>query len=67
MPVEAPGKTQLRVTSPNEMDVRLEVVIRTQNGFLANSSHEMKTPLSFLQGFAQATLDGTVGGEKEST
>jgi two-component system, OmpR family, sensor kinase len=45
-----------------------EAVERTrtqQHDFLANVSHELKTPLTSLIGFSQALMDGSLRGEKE--
>jgi two-component system OmpR family sensor kinase len=36
-----------------------------QHDFLANVSHELKTPLTSLIGFSQALMDGSLHGEKE--
>ena len=43
----------------NEMVRQVEVSQRAQQDFVANVSHDLKTPLTSIQGFAQAILDGT--------
>ncbi len=42
----------------NEMVAKVQTTNETQRDFLANVSHELKTPLTSIQGFAQAILDG---------
>jgi len=44
----------------NEMVERVQAGQKAQRDFVANVSHELKTPLTSIQGFAQAILDGTV-------
>ena len=44
----------------NSMANRLQSSQQSQRDFVANVSHELKTPLTSIQGFAQAILDGTV-------
>jgi two-component system sensor histidine kinase ResE len=41
------------------MVARVQASHRSQQDFIANVSHELKTPLTSIQGFAQAILDGT--------
>jgi len=48
----------------NAMAQQVSTSDRTMRDFLANVSHELKTPLTSIQGFSQAMLDGTVRGEE---
>ncbi len=43
----------------NEMVRQVEASQRSQQDFIANVSHDLKTPLTSIQGFAGAILDGT--------
>jgi signal transduction histidine kinase len=43
----------------NSMIARVESSQQSQRDFVANVSHELKTPLTSIQGFAQAILDET--------
>jgi signal transduction histidine kinase len=44
----------------NEMARQVSRSHRTLRDFLANVSHELKTPLTSIQGFSQAMVDGSV-------
>jgi signal transduction histidine kinase len=43
----------------NEMTTRVEISKESQKNFIANVSHDLKTPLTSIQGYAQAILDDT--------
>lgn len=43
----------------NDMSAKVHASQQSQRDFVANVSHELKTPLTSIQGFAQAILDGT--------
>lgn len=65
-PIEAKGPKEVQnvVRSFNEMSARVEASQRSQRDFVANVSHELKTPLTSIQGFAQALLDGTASTDQ---
>jgi len=54
-----PHEVQDLTRAFNSMVTRVESAQRSQRDFVANVSHELKTPLTSIQGFAQAILDGT--------
>lgn len=43
----------------------LEKVESQRADFIANVSHELKTPMTTIAGFAEGILDGTIPPEKE--
>ena len=57
--VSGPAEVQDLARSFNTMAERVEAAQRSQRDFVANVSHELKTPLTSIQGFSQALLDGT--------
>ncbi len=58
IPLEGPSEVKDLARSFNEMTHRVQVGQQSQRDFVANVSHELKTPLTSIQGFAQAILDG---------
>ncbi len=57
--LEGPREVQGVAQAFNDMGERLQASQRSQRDFVANVSHDLKTPLTSIQGFAQAILDGT--------
>ncbi|MHB8587527.1 MAG: sensor histidine kinase [Candidatus Dormibacteraceae bacterium] len=51
----------------DRMAEAVERARKTQRDFLANVSHELKTPLTSLIGFSQALMDGSLWSETERT
>jgi two-component system OmpR family sensor kinase len=58
-PVSGPAEVQALARSFNTMADQVEASQQSQRDFVANVSHELKTPLTSIQGFSQALLDGT--------
>lgn len=54
---KGPHEVQDLTRAFNSMVERVESSQRSQRDFVANVSHELKTPLTSIQGFAQAILD----------
>jgi signal transduction histidine kinase len=48
----------------NTMAREVKRAHRMQRDFVANVSHDLKTPLTSIQGFAQALIDGTIKDEE---
>ena len=61
---EGPREVQSLAFAFNEMTRKVDDSQQSQRDFVANVSHELKTPLTSIQGFAQALLDGTVQSQE---
>jgi len=59
IPARGPHEVQDLTRAFNSMIGRVESSQKSQRDFVANVSHELKTPLTSIQGFAQAILDDT--------
>lgn len=57
---EGPQEVQRLAATFNQMVERVQASAQAQRDFVANVSHELKTPLTSIQGFAQAILEGAV-------
>jgi signal transduction histidine kinase len=61
-PASGPKELRDLAAAFNEMADQVQASQRSQRDFVANVSHELKTPLTAIQGFSQALLDGTASG-----
>jgi signal transduction histidine kinase len=57
--LDGPAEVKDLAQAFNEMGEQVRISQQAQRDFVANVSHELKTPLTSIQGFAQAILDGT--------
>ncbi len=58
IPLQGPREVRAMAAAFNDMAGRLQASQRAQRDLIANVSHDLKTPLTSIQGFAQAILDG---------
>jgi two-component system OmpR family sensor kinase len=61
VPVEGSREFKELASDFNQMTQQVRGTQQVQRDFLANVSHELKTPLTSIQGFAQAIQDGAAG------
>ncbi len=65
VPETGPTEVRALATDVNAMASSVQASQRTLREFLANVSHELKTPLTSIRGFSQAMLDGTLETPEE--
>lgn len=57
--VSGPDEVQAVGAAFNAMAGQVQAAQQTQQDFLANVTHDLRTPLTSIQGFSQAIIDGT--------
>jgi len=61
VPMQGPTEVQELATNFNSMAEQVRASQQSQRDLLANVSHDLNTPLTSIQGFAQAITDGAAG------
>lgn len=61
-----PDETDELIQAFNSMAQALATLEMSRRSFVANVSHELKTPMTTIGGFIDGILDGTIEKEKES-
>jgi two-component system OmpR family sensor kinase len=62
--ITSPTEVRRLAASFNSMARQVKASRQAQRDFVTNVSHELKTPLTSIQGYSQAILDGTARGEE---
>ncbi|MFS8087287.1 MAG: ATP-binding protein, partial [Acidobacteriota bacterium] len=65
VPQEGPDEVQRVAGSFNSMAAQVKATQQAQRDFVANVSHELKTPLTAITGWSQALIDGAADGPEE--
>jgi signal transduction histidine kinase len=58
VPVEGPSEVRAVAVAFNNMTEQVQRTRLAQQDFLANVSHDLKTPLTSIRGYSQAIMDG---------
>lgn len=59
LPLQGPEEVQRVATTFNTMSAEVTQTRNAQRDFVANVSHDLKTPVTSIRGWSQALLDGT--------
>jgi signal transduction histidine kinase len=59
LPLEGPAEIRAVADAFNHMTEEVQKNQQAQRDFLANITHDLKTPLTSIQGYSQAIIDGT--------
>lgn len=65
IPVRGKDEVSHLVIQFNKMAESLQEQDRIRNAFIANLSHDIRSPLTSMRGFLTAIADGTVGAEEQ--
>ena len=65
-PVTGPPEARSLAESFNRMTAEVLAANTAQRDFLSNVSHDLKTPLTSIQGYAQAIIDGAAEDKSEA-
>ncbi len=66
VPVTSDDEVGQLAMALNNMSSSLAVVEQTRRNFVANVSHELKTPMTTIGGFVDGILDGTIPPERQN-
>ncbi len=58
VPEEGPAEIKSLAEAFNRMSAQVQSTQQSQKDFMANVGHDLKTPLTSIQGFSQAIIDG---------
>ena len=64
VPEEGGREIQELARAFNQMTAQLSTLEKSRRDFVANVSHELRSPITSIQGFAQGMLDGTIPPEE---
>jgi len=62
---QGPEEVRRVARSFNSMVAKVKMAQQAQREFVANVSHDLKTPITSIQGWSQSLLDGTATSEEE--
>ena len=66
VPVSGPPEMRHAARAFNHMSVQVRETQRVQRELLANISHDLRTPLTSIQGFSQAIIEGATRNVREA-